>query len=307
MAILPVLLHRNGPRRLSALLIVAAALLCLSPATRLPHRGTPRMIQLTPTPIAVLPPGTVIPDGPAEGWTHLIAKRSSRVHSGDVDHLDDNLKHLASFLSSALLLRVERPAASGEHRLGEIAFGISTRIGGKDTVISSETQAKLGAKLGFFERLGLSRAEARLPGLLVAARSDTMIVLDAPTQLLCDGRHRVVILRSCVLLDARTGNVETVTYVVELKDGGGYGGVMSDVAWLPPNHREEILLHVDSREFVLGLISEKALAMPHLTKGRMHLPMPEGLKPIAARKVLTAEEFEALERGLRRLLPTPKA
>jgi hypothetical protein len=302
MATLPSVLRRNAPRRIGALLIVTAALLCLSPATRLPFRGTSKMYQLTPQPITTLPPGTIIPDGPAEGWTHLIAKRRSRVHSGDVDHLDDNLKHLASFLSSALMLRVE--PTGGKHHLGEVAFGISTRINDKDTVISSDTQAKLGAKLGFFERLGLSRAEARLPGLLVAARSETMIVLDAPTQLVCDGRHRVVILRSCILLDARTGNVETVTYAVDLADGGGYLGVMSDVAWLPQNHDEEILLHVDAREFVLGLITEKALAVPHLTKGRMHLPMPEELKPIAARQVLTAAEFDALESGIRRLLAT---
>jgi hypothetical protein len=34
--------------------------------------------------------------------------------------------------------------------------------------------------------------------------------------------------------------------------GAATRGHESEVAWLPQNHDEEILLHVDAREFVLG-------------------------------------------------------
>lgn len=303
MTTLPTAQPRTAVGRVGLLLVIVAVGLSYRPASPPRLSGAAKMYQLTPTPIAVLPPGTVVPNGPPEGWTHLIIKSRSRVHSGDVDHLSDTLKHLASFLSSALVLRISPPSSeSPNYRLDEVAFGISTRIDGKDTIISSSTQAQLGAKLGFMERTGLARAEARLSGLLVAARSDTMIVLDAPTQLLRNGRHRVVIFRSCVLLDRPTGGVETVTYAIDLDGSQRYGDVISPVSWLAPNCEEEILLHVDANEFVLGLITEKALAMPHLTKGQMHLSMPDEWKPLAAQQVFTVETFEELERRLRDLL-----
>src|SRR5262249_23932602 len=155
---------------LAAALLGAAGVVGLSWWAGPRPQDPPKMIDLVPKPVALIPPGTVIPDGPPEGWTHLLDKSRSHVHSGATDRLNDTLKHLASFLSSAVVLRVEPDPAKGlpPYRLGEIAFGISAVIDGKDTIISSQTQAKLGARLGFLERLGLSRAEARLPTLVVA-------------------------------------------------------------------------------------------------------------------------------------------
>jgi hypothetical protein len=278
--------------------VAAAALLGLSMPDGQRPRGPQPMFDLTPKPIALISPGTVTSTGAPNGWTHLLASSHSRVHSGDVEHLNDTLRHLASFLSSALVLRVE---PGPPYRLGEIAFGIAAVIDGKDTVVSSETQEKLGARLNFLERIGLSRAEARLPGLLVAARSETLIVLDAPTQMLRDDRHVNVIFRSGVLLDSQTGDVVVLTWVVDLDGSGGYGGVSSPVAIVPPGCRTDILLHVDAREFVLGMVTEKALAAPGPPQGRTELEMPEEARPAAARRVLSAEDFELLEKTLQML------
>lgn len=277
-------------------LVVLSLFLCASlsvwfpPPSSPPQRST-ETYDLTPRPIELLPPGTVIGDCAPAGWTHLILKSHSHVASGDVERMDATLKHLASFLWSALVARVEPAPPTGPppYRLSAVAFGIGTRINGQDKIISSQAEKQLGANLSFLERLGLSRAEARLGGLMVAARSETMIVIDAPTQMLQEGRHQVVIFRSCLLLDRQTGKIETVTWVVHQDEGGDYLGTSGDMAVLPPDYLEEIPLHVDGREFVLGLITEKALAMPHLTEGRLHLPLPKDVQPIANRKTLSQD------------------
>ena len=261
-------------------------------------------IELEPSAVTRIEPGTVIGKHPPRGWSHLLIQSRSRIAGGDVGSVNDTIKHLASFLFSAMVARVEK--VNGRHVLCDVGFGIGTRIQDEDTIITTKTQAKLGAALGFLERRGLARAERRLPTMKVAAKSPTMAIVDGVTHLLRDegggSKHREAVIRHAVLVDPRTGNVDTLTWAIERQDGGGYGEPWSEIDWSPPGHQVQIDLHVDAREFAFGIITEKALAQTSMKHGKKQFPLPPGLATELATSRLGKAQFQRLEAGLRKLL-----
>jgi hypothetical protein len=203
---------------------------------------------------------------------------------------------------------VEQYPAAGQtrYRLGTVAVGLGTRINGKDVILSSDTQRKLGANFGFLERLGLGRAEARIATIHTVARSETMTLFDSPTHLLRDGRHQTGVFRHAVLVDPPTGQVTMLMWYIALDDQGGYHKAVDAVSQVAPNKVDEAVLHIDGREFVAGLITEKAIALNRLPVGDREYPIPEGLKPIAHRARLSREMARELETQLRGLLAAPR-
>jgi hypothetical protein len=119
-------------------------------------------------------------------------------------------------------------------------------------------------------------------------------------------RHRPVVLRYAVLVEETTGKLDTLLWLLDKDEGGGYAGPVGPMEWLPPNKIEDCVLHVDSREFTLGNPTEKAFAMSRLPQGQKQIDFPASMRAAAASQKLTAETASDLEAGLRAALKAAK-
>jgi hypothetical protein len=242
-----------------------------------------------------IPAGTVIGDGPPAGWSHLIIKSRPRPGTGDFRQVSADNTRLAGFLFTAIVANVS--AQGGRQRLDRLAVGMGTRVGDEDVIVTPDSQARLGADLGFLARIVLSRADERLKETVVIARSPTLAVFEAPALMRRGERHRGVVLRYAVLADEKKGDLETILWLLD--DGEAPAGPME---WFPPNKAEDCVLHVDAREFTLGSPNEKSFAMDRLPQGKKQIDFPEAIRAVAARPRLSAATATELEAGLRAAL-----
>jgi hypothetical protein len=258
--------------------------------------------KFTPQPIEHILPGTVIGDGPPPGWSHLIIKSHPRPGAGDTQRLTPATAALASFLFTAFVADVRRERGDGptRYRLHSLAMGLGTNINGKDTILSPDTQARLGARLGLLQRLVLSGAYEMQSQACVVARSPVSAIVDARVRLLRLGKHRPAVLRYALLADERTGSLESLLWLIDLGEGGAFRGPASGVRQLPANCVEDCVLHVDGNEFTLSLPTDNAFAARDLPPARREFSFAEEMKPLAARPRLSPEAFRRLETWLRK-------
>lgn len=261
--------------------------------------GRPKY-DVNPRRVDLIPAGTVIEKGPPKGWSHLVLKSHPRAAAGDYERIAPVAVQNAGLLFTGIVANVhpDRPGGQARHRLAGLAVGMGTRIGEKDTIITPETQRKLGANLGFIGRTVLSRAYEKLQDLQLVARSDTMAVLDAPNVMVREGKHKRVLLRYAVLVDAATGQLDTLLWVIDRDDKGALKAA-GPAQWLPPGKTEDLVLHVDAREFSFGVPSEIAFAIDKMIKGDKEVELADALVGPAGKARLTAEQAAELEAGLR--------
>jgi hypothetical protein len=255
-----------------------------------------------PRRVDLVPAGTVIDAGPPKNWSHLIIKSQPRAAAGDYKQIAPNSVRMAGLLFTGILANVkaEGTADKPRHRLAGLAVGMGTKIDGKDTIITPDTQRKLGANLGFLAGVVLTKAYEKLEALQLVARSDTMAVLDAPNILLRDGKHQSVVLRYAFMVDAATGKLDTLLWAIERDAKGNYRDAVGPIEWLPPSKIEDCVLHVDAREFsALGVPNDFAFALNQMVKGDKTVELPDALKPLAGKPRLTTETAADLETKLR--------
>jgi hypothetical protein len=251
---------------------------------------------VTVRPLDLIPAGTVIGNEAPEGWTHLLLKSRPRAGAGDVGRLSADQVDLASFLITALVADVRRDGR--RYRLSRVAVGMGTRVGDRDVIITPATQKGLGADLGFVARIVLSRAQEKLAGVVRVAGSPRMAVFDAPNLMLRGGGHRPVVLRYAVLVEEATGRLDTLVWLLDAEGSGP----SLPAEWLAPSQVEDCVLHVDAREFTLGLPNEQSFALCRLPRGRRQLEFAPSLRTLAGRPRLSQAAAEELEVELRAAL-----
>jgi hypothetical protein len=251
-----------------------------------------------------IPAGTVIGKTPPKGWTNLLIKSHPHPGAGDTKQLSATADRLSRLLFTAIVADVKAENVDGgqRYRLAKVAVGLGTRIGDRDVIITPETQRRLGADLGLLARVVLRTAQDKLADIVVVARSDTLMIFDAPGLLARDGRHEPVVLRYAVLVEERTGQLDTLLWVLNREPSGGYGGPAGAIQWLPPNKMEDCVLHVDAGEFSLGQPTEKAFAMMSAPKGRQEIAVRDDLRPLVVRRRFTPAKAAELEGKLREAL-----
>ncbi len=254
-------------------------------------------------------PGTQVADRAPQGWTHLIFRSQPRVAEEHAAEVSAMVHHMTGLLFTAMLARVEGPTpgtARGGFRLAEVAVGTGTKVNGRHTVLSSDTQAELGANLSLFDRPVLAGGEEELSAMQCVARSPTMMLIDAPSFMLDQGMHRQVVVRYAVLVDARTGRLETLVWALaaDRKDGAG---LLRPVEWLAPDTVQECPLSVKPEEFLLGVpVAKKSFAMMGLPHGRKRIePGAEIERLLARRPPLREEDAREMERRLWGLVNGP--
>jgi hypothetical protein len=254
--------------------------------------------------VAPIPPGLVIDKSAPKGWSHLIVKSGAVAGAGDVAKMSATTRELSGLFFSAIVANVtsEKTSAGLRYRLDKVAVGLGTRIAGVDKIISLETQRDLGANLGFLQRTALRKATDRIQNVQMVARSDSLAVVDAPVYMLLRNKHLPATLRYVVLVDPKTGQLNTLIWAIERSEAGDSRGVVGHMEWLPPNKVEERVLHVDASEFSLGLVTERAMAMTRLFKGKTQIDFPKDFVELAGQTRFSEASAARLETKLRELL-----
>jgi hypothetical protein len=260
---------------------------------------------VTPRPIDLIPPGTVVEKSAPEPYTHLIIKTFPRLGAGDLDAVNDMTKELASFLHTALVAKVEPHDVGGQrrYRLAEVATGFSANIPGRgDTVLSPDTEKKLGANLGFLARVVLSRVYEEQQKCRYLVRCPTMAIIDTPAIVVRDGKHRWVLIRYAVLVSERSGRLDTLVWTIDLDGQGRATATVGEISLMPPNMIFDGIMHVDSSYFTLGIPSDLAFATATPPKTDRFAPVPESLKTLSALPQYTREQAKTMEIELWKVL-----
>src|SRR5262249_36919598 len=116
----------------------------------------------------------------------------------------------------------------------------------------------------------------------LAGFTRTMALVDTPMVMLRGNRHRPIVIRYALLVDANTGRLETLAWLLDRDDRGGYQGPSSPIELLPPNKISDAVLRVDTNEIILGVPSDNAFALVRLPEGQKQLAFPEDVKGVAA-------------------------
>ncbi len=255
--------------------------------------------------LAQIPPGTVIGKEAPKGWSNLILKSYSRPGAGDVRQLSPAADRLARLLFTAILADVQPDKNDGVgkgYKLAKVAVGLGTRIGDQDVVITPDTQNRLGANLGLLARVVLRKSQAKLDEIVVVARAATFLVFDSPSFLVVDDKHKPIVLRYGILVEERTGRLDTLVWAVGRDADGKYGDSIGPIQWLPANLTGDCILHVDGNEFSLGQPTEQAFAITSVPKGQKDITIGDDLKPLAARPRFSSATAAELESKLRRAM-----
>jgi len=150
----------------------------------------------------------------------------------------------------------------------------------------------------------LSGGEDRLKSVRQVARTDTMIIVDAPQTMLTEGRHRIVMFRYAFLVHPRDGALATVVWRINLGRDGSYLLDPGNAVRMRPNLVATCALHVDGREITAGIPSSMAFATTRLPVGEP-VTMPEALRSMAGQKRLSAESVGPLEEAARQAIGSP--
>ncbi len=248
-----------------------------------------------------IPPGTVIDNEAPKGWSNLLIKSYSRPGAGDMKQLSAAADRLTRLLFTAIVADVKPEKSGGDgkgYKLAKVAVGLGTRIGDKDMVVTPDTQRRLGAGLGLLGRVVLRTAQEKLGDITIVARSATLMIFDSPSLMVVDGKHKPIVLRYAVLVEERTGRLNTLVWALGREDGK-YSDPIGAIQWLPPNLTGDCLLHVDGNEFSLGQPTEKAFAIMAPPKGQKEIRVGDDLKPLVVRSRFTTATAAELENKLR--------
>jgi hypothetical protein len=255
--------------------------------------------------LSQIPPGTVIAKEAPKGWSNLIIKSYSRPGAGDVRQLSPAADRLARLLFTAILADVQPDKNDGTakgYRLAKTAIGLGTRIGGKDIVITPDTQKRFGADLGWLDRVVLRKSQDKLEENLVVARSAAFLVFDSPTFLVVGTKHKSIVLRYAIVVQEQTGRLDTLVWAIRRDADGKYGEPIGAIQWLPSNLTGDCILHIDGNEFSLGQPTERAFAITEPPKGQKEINIGDDLKPLAARPRFSPATAAELESKLRQAI-----
>lgn len=274
-----------------------------------PGEGTFRLASLpdfadvTPKPLVWIEPGTVVEKQPPRGWTHLILVAHTRVGDGDVQAAPAIAASIAQLftVSVAAEIKSQREGERPVYWLDRVGIGIGTRIRGQNTIISSDTQAALGAGLGIIERQVLSTTEkAFVTGNRQVARTPTLFVFDADIVLLVDGEHKNMVTRYALLVSRDTGQLGALSWVLEPVESGGYRLVERPLQFLSVPTFEDRVLSVKADRFFFGIPAADAFAQIRPSSGQP-LPWTAGLRAYADRRTFSADSIRQFERELWKL------
>lgn len=254
--------------------------------------------QTEPRPISIIQPGTIVDSGPPNGWTHLIVKSFPRVSSGDLDQIPERDVRLASLMFTALTARVQQ-GNDGLWQFSEVATGAGTSIGGRDIVIDSSTQKKLGANFGILERMVLKEFDAKQSEALYKVISRHFLVVDTVGAFRVQDRNRMLPLRYAMLVDPPTGRLDSFCWLMDSDASGVSTMAMGDLQWLPQSLVFVPQLHVDASQYnFLGIPSDTAFCSSNIPPGQITMNIPPTAAIPLGKPTFNASDAQAMHQWL---------
>jgi len=227
----------------------------------------------------------------------LLAK--PRISSGDTQSLAEFLRQSVSKYVLTILATVDvvpskqgsaesgtAPSASVDgqgssaptpqrFRLSEVGVGHSVQVGSRWIVIRPDDYEAHGVRLSFFERQILAENQRQFSEIRTVARMSTLLMFDVPALILYDGKHQDFDMRHLVWIDSRTGRLFTLIWLLQsqsTREGDQIGPAQvvatEPLCWWDGSQMEDRAIHVDQREFTLGIPGKRAFALEKMPSGR---------------------------------------
>ncbi len=222
--------------------------------------------------LMAIPPGTRFNKQPPQGWSTIIAFVQGRLASGDFKSVSDTVQYYAKVFNLVMLANAEK-GSSGGYVLDKVAVGFSMKINGVNTVVTSATQAQLGADLSFIGSSVLDGNVEAIKKVQQVARNDASMVIDAPAFMLIDGDHKEMTVRYLVWASPTDGRIGTVVWLLDHSNAGDppvrdYVVAQDTFQFLPANMQEDRVMNVKADRFTLGIPSADAFALVRIPQGR---------------------------------------
>jgi len=256
------------------------------------------------TSLATIPPGTPVVDEQAATWNRVVLLATPRIASGDTYKLSASVRSSVSKLTLTILATVNSEAGdsgSAAYRLQDIGLAYGALVRGKLKTVTAESAPRLGAQLDFYSRQMLSENEQQMAGVKFVVRTPTLAIFDAPTILLRDGQHKDFTTRHLVWIDAGTGKMALVIWLLSTDRDGQTQVAEETLRIVAPGTKEDRKIHIDGRSFFLGIPSSRAFALEDLPPGRdIHWNNPA--KSLAARSAYNEQSIRDFADVLNELL-----
>jgi hypothetical protein len=260
-------------------------------------------------PPETIPPGTVVGTGPPEGWSHLVLKSLPRVRPSEESKIPGEFRsrtiRMSRWMFTAFVADV-RPETRGDetrYHLRAVALGLGTSINGRDVIITPDTAEAHGVELDkLITRPILTKGyKTQQQFAKVAAHGPTFAVVDTPVWFRCGQKNRLIRFRFGLLVDAATGQLDVLVWLLDPEGKCGDAGV---AVLLNPSQINEAELVPDREEFtdLLGLANDATFGVDQLPPHKAQLAMPAEVRELAARTKFSADEAHDLETALRKLI-----
>lgn len=231
---------------------------------------------------------------PPEDFNRLILFVEGRLGSGDVNAAGETVRRYAELFNLVYMANVGRKA-DGRYFLDKAAVGFSTKIKGRDTVITLDSEQRLGANLGFIGRNVFAGNEEALKDILQIARTPQAMLIHAPTRMLYQNEHRMMAVRFLIWVSPGDGNLWTMAYQLAPMTDGSFTVVGDTFQVLKAGTIEDRVMNVKGDRFTLGIPAADAFALVRLPQGTA-VPFTNGLKQLAAAKRYDEASFAQLLR-----------
>jgi hypothetical protein len=246
--------------------------------------------QIEPKLIDRIPPGTVVFDPSTRILSDVILFIKGKLEAGDTDVVNDTTRFYGDLFNLVYMANVKK--ANNGFKLDTVAVGFSSKIQGRDIVVSSETARDLGLSLNIIGRSVLSGNERALQDINVMAKNDQSMVIDAPAIVRFNDRNERMVVRFFIWTSVADGQLGTTVWLLA-KNGNGYRLAEDSFNFLPPEMVEERILHVDGSQFTLGIPSATAFAMTSIPQGRP-FKFTDRMRRVAAVETFTTQTFNEL-------------
>ena len=254
--------------------------------------------------LPIIDPGIIVGNEEATKWNRVILLATPRIASGDTTKLSEAVRAAVTKLTLTILATVKREVVGGgdeSFHLDQVGVAYSTSINEKLMTISSDTAARLGARLDFYGRQMLGENEKQIANLKIVVRTPTLTIFDAPAIMFREGLHKDLVTRHLIWIDSHTGKLALVIWLLST-DGNGRALVANkSLRVVSPGTNEDRTIHVDGRSFYLGIPSARAFALEDLPPGT-DIAWSGAAQHMAARNTYSSIELSEFAAALNLML-----
>jgi hypothetical protein len=253
-------------------------------------------------------PGTVVENGPPDGWSHLIIKSLPRVKPSEIPRIPTPIGRgiivrQASWMFTVFAADVvkEEHGSHTRYRLRAVGLGLGATVNDRDVVLTSDSAEKLGEPMDFIKKTTLDTGYGIQQQSRVVVHGPSFALVDTPVTFRCGDHNRMVRFRYGLLVDSHTGQLNVFCWQIGAE--GGECADLSRAVLLAPNTIDKAELVVDPEGFKNDLPTELSFGVDGLPPHKLEVRLPPQLNPLVGKTKFTPEEAHTLEDSLRKLLP----